>query len=46
MISGTALAKSPSREAALKALELAKRNNTVVIFDVDYRAYNWKIVMK
>ncbi|MFL0167417.1 MULTISPECIES: 5-dehydro-2-deoxygluconokinase [Clostridium] len=42
VISGTALAKSPSREAALKALELAKRNNTVVIFDVDYRAYNWK----
>ncbi|NFI05144.1 5-dehydro-2-deoxygluconokinase [Clostridium botulinum] len=42
VISGTALAKSPSREAALKALELAKRNDTVVIFDVDYREYNWK----
>ncbi|WP_315076841.1 5-dehydro-2-deoxygluconokinase [uncultured Clostridium sp.] len=42
VISGTALAKSPSREAALKALELAKKNNTVVIFDVDYREYNWK----
>ncbi|OSA96821.1 UNVERIFIED_ORG: 5-dehydro-2-deoxygluconokinase [Clostridium botulinum] len=42
VISGTALAKSPSREAALKALELAKKNDTVVIFDVDYREYNWK----
>ncbi len=42
LISGTALAQSPSREAALKALSLAKRNNTVVIFDIDYRPYNWK----
>ena len=41
VISGTALAKSPSREATLKALEFAKKNNTVVIFDVDYREYNW-----
>lgn len=40
-ISGTALAQSPSREAALKALEYAKKNNTVVIFDIDYREYNW-----
>ena len=42
VISGTALAMSPSREAALKALRLAKKNGTVVIFDVDYREYNWK----
>lgn len=42
LISGTALAESPSREAALKALQLAKNNDTVVIFDVDYRSYNWK----
>lgn len=28
LISGTALAASPSREAALKALSLAKRTNT------------------
>ncbi|MBR9649244.1 5-dehydro-2-deoxygluconokinase [Clostridium tyrobutyricum] len=41
VISGTALAQSPSREAALKSLELAKKNNTVVIFDIDYREYNW-----
>ncbi|GAA0078089.1 5-dehydro-2-deoxygluconokinase [Clostridium sp. CTA-5] len=42
VISGTALAKSPSREAALKALELAKKNSTIVLFDIDYREYNWK----
>ncbi|MFT4106328.1 MAG: 5-dehydro-2-deoxygluconokinase [Lacrimispora sp.] len=42
LISGTALAESPSREAALKAVALAKRNNTKIIFDIDYRAYNWK----
>lgn len=41
LISGTALAASPSREAVLKALEYAKKNNTIVIFDVDYRNYNW-----
>lgn len=42
LISGTALAASPSREAALKALSLAKKNNVKVIFDIDYREYNWK----
>jgi 5-dehydro-2-deoxygluconokinase len=41
VISGTALAKSPSREATLKALEYAKKYNTVVIFDIDYRGYSW-----
>ncbi|HOD02860.1 MAG TPA: PfkB family carbohydrate kinase, partial [Clostridiales bacterium] len=42
LISGTALAESPSREAALKALALAKKNGMPVIFDIDYRPYNWK----
>lgn len=42
LISGTALAESPSREAALKAVALAKRNSIPIIFDIDYRAYNWK----
>ena len=40
LISGTALAQSP--EAAMKAVLLAKRNNTRIIFDIDYRAYNWE----
>lgn len=42
LISGTSLAESPSREAALKAVMLAKKNHTRIIFDIDYRAYNWK----
>ena len=42
LISGTALAESPSREAAIKAVMLAKKNDTKVIFDIDYREYNWK----
>lgn len=42
LISGTALAESPSREAAIKAVMLAKRNQTRIIFDIDYREYNWK----
>lgn len=42
LISGTALAQSPSRDACLKAVQLAEKNNVKVIFDIDYRAYNWK----
>ena len=42
LISGTSLSESPSREAALKVLFLAKKTRTPVIFDIDYRPYNWK----
>lgn len=42
LVSGTALCESPSREAAIKAVLLAKKTGTNIIFDVDYRAYNWK----
>ena len=42
IVNGTALAASPSREAVLKALALADKNDTAVVFDVDYRAYTWK----
>lgn len=41
LISGTALAASPSREAALKAVTLAKKRGVRIIFDIDYRPYNW-----
>ena len=41
LISGTALAKSPSREAVIKALALAKRNGVRIVFDIDYRPYTW-----
>ncbi len=42
LISGTALSQSPSREAALKAVQLAKKTGTPIVFDADYRAYTWK----
>jgi 5-dehydro-2-deoxygluconokinase len=41
LISGTSLAQSPSREAAFKAMELAKKTHTPLVFDIDYREYNW-----
>lgn len=44
LISGTALSASPSREAVFAALELARKNNTLVFFDIDYRPYTWKNV--
>lgn len=42
LISGTSLAESPSREAAQKAVMLARKVGTKIIFDIDYREYNWK----
>lgn len=42
LISGTALAKSPSREAVFVALEYARKNDVVVFFDIDYRPYTWE----
>lgn len=42
IVSGTALAKSPSREACLMAVKYAKKHDTRVIFDIDYRPYNWR----
>lgn len=41
LISGTALAKSPSREAVLQALDYAKKHGVAVAFDLDYRPYTW-----
>lgn len=41
LVSGTALAASPSREATLKAIEYARQDNVKIIFDIDYREYNW-----
>lgn len=41
LISGTALAKSPSREAVFVALEYAVKHDVTVFFDLDYRPYSW-----
>lgn len=42
VISGTALSRSPSREAVFAALEYAEKCDTRVLFDIDYRDYSWK----
>ncbi|MFS0821522.1 5-dehydro-2-deoxygluconokinase [Bacillus sp. 1P02SD] len=42
LISGTALAASPSREAVFLALDYARKHDVVVIFDLDYRPYTWQ----
>lgn len=41
LISGTALSKSPSREAVFTALHYARKHRTMVFFDIDYRPYSW-----
>lgn len=41
LISGTALAKSPSREAVFQALRYARKHGAVIAFDLDYRPYTW-----
>ncbi|RXZ82886.1 5-dehydro-2-deoxygluconokinase [Paenibacillaceae bacterium] len=41
LISGTALAASPSREAVFLALDYARRHGTTVVFDIDFRPYTW-----
>ncbi|QKE72892.1 5-dehydro-2-deoxygluconokinase [Arthrobacter citreus] len=41
LISGTALAKSPSREAVFVAIEYALKHGVTVFFDLDYRPYSW-----
>ncbi|MCQ1061131.1 PfkB family carbohydrate kinase, partial [Photobacterium sp. ZSDE20] len=42
VVTGTALSESPSREATLIAMEHARRSNTLVVLDVDYRPYSWR----
>jgi 5-dehydro-2-deoxygluconokinase len=37
LISGTALAQSPSREAVFQALHYARKHGAVIVFDLDYR---------
>lgn len=41
MISGTALSKSPSREASILAVHYANKHNTIVATDIDYRPFSW-----
>ncbi|PJE78973.1 5-dehydro-2-deoxygluconokinase [invertebrate metagenome] len=42
LVTGTALSESPSREATLAAMQYARVAGTVVVLDLDYRAYSWQ----
>jgi 5-dehydro-2-deoxygluconokinase len=41
LITGTGLSKEPSRSATLFAAELAKREGTTVVLDIDFRPDQW-----
>jgi 5-dehydro-2-deoxygluconokinase len=41
IVTGTCLAREPSRSATLKAMALARAAGLVLIIDVDYRPYSW-----
>lgn len=42
LLSGTAFSTNPSRDAMFKVLEYAKKHNTKIILDIDYRPFGWK----
>lgn len=41
IVTGTALARQPSRDATLAALRLAKQAGLTLIIDIDHRPYSW-----
>ena len=41
IVTGTALAREPSRSATMKAMTLAHKAGLVLIIDIDYRPYSW-----
>jgi 5-dehydro-2-deoxygluconokinase len=41
IVTGTALAKEPSRSATMRAMELARKTGCILIIDIDYRPYSW-----
>ena len=44
-ISGTSLNKEPSRSAVLHAINVAKKNNIPIIYDLDFRVDQWKNIL-
>ena len=46
VVTGTALAQAPSRIATLYAMKQARKQETVVVLDLDYRAYSWESLEK
>ena len=41
ILTGTALAGQPSRDGALRAIDLARQAGLAVVMDMDYRPYSW-----
>lgn len=41
IVTGTALAREPSRRATLRVLEMARAAGLITAIDVDYRPYSW-----
>lgn len=42
LLSGTAFSTNPSREAMFQVMEYAKKHETKVVLDIDYRPTGWK----
>ncbi len=42
ILTGTAFSASPSREAMFATIQYAKQNQTLVVFDMDYRVSEWR----
>lgn len=42
LFSGTAFSAEPSRSAMFAAIEYAKKSNTKMVLDIDYRPFGWK----
>lgn len=42
LLSGTAFSVNPSRSAMFRILEYARKYNTKVVLDIDYRPFGWK----
>lgn len=41
VVTGTAFAREPSRQAATDAMSKARQAGALVVLDIDYRAYSW-----
>ena len=42
LLSGTAFSAEPSRSAMFQVMDFAKKHNTKIVLDIDYRPFGWK----
>lgn len=42
LLSGTAFSSEPSRSAMFQVMEYAKKHDTKIVLDIDYRPFGWK----